>query len=129
MLRAGYTSARGRWSEVAGKVLLLGGLVLSGSGCQRHYYYYYGGSPTNCPPVGTTIQEGPVCEVPGSVIQGGTVVSSATEDLPVITKSRRSKVVVSEANRGGKSSWKASDAETSVARTQVDGAIGDSVRQ
>lgn len=125
MPRADFRSARRSRNSVAWSALL-GGLILTGLGCQKHYYYYYGNSG-NCPPMGpTSIVEGPVCDVQGGpAIEGGTVVSSAIEEPPVINRSRRSKVVVSEAYGGGKSSWKASDPETSVARTQISGAMDD----
>ena len=98
----------------------------SGTGCQRHYYYYYGNSP-NCPPGTAIMQEGPVCEVPGQV-EGGTVISSATTDEPVIVKSRRNKVVVSDSYGGGKTAWKASTPESSMtARSRVEGAIDESI--
>ncbi|ODU00695.1 MAG: hypothetical protein ABS79_02910 [Planctomycetes bacterium SCN 63-9] len=128
MPRASFSAVRRNRGKVAGWVFL-GGLIASGAGCQRHYYYYYGNSP-NCPPGMVSMQEGPVCEVPGQVIEGGTVISSATtDDTPVITKSRRNKVVISEANGGGKTAWKASDPEGSMARSQVEGATDDSTRR
>jgi hypothetical protein len=106
---------------------LLGGLIVFGPGCQKHYYYYYGNSG-NCPPVApSSIVDGPVCDVSGQVIEGGTVVSSVASDPPPVSRSRRNKVVVSEANRPGRSSWTASGPESSMARTQVEGAMDESV--
>src|SRR4051812_50503 len=107
MPRAGFWTARRSRNKVAWWALL-GGLFVSGTGCQHHHYYYYGNSP-NCPPTtATSVVEGPVCDVPGQVIQGGTVVSSAADEPTIISKPRRSKVVVSQSTGGGRSSWKAS---------------------
>jgi hypothetical protein len=128
MPRAGFKTARRSRNSVAWSALL-GGLILAGPGCQKHYYYYYGNSG-NCPPMApSSVVEGPVCDVSGPVIEGGTVVSSATEEPPIINRSRRNKVVVSEAYGAGKSSWKATDPDASVTRTQISGAMDDTVRK
>jgi len=126
MRRAGFLTARRRRTKVALRILL-GGLILSGPGCHQHYYYY-GNTADGCPPMAqATVVDGPVCDSTSPVIQGGTVVSSVSDAPTTQTKSRRSKVIVSEANGGGKSSWQAVGPESSVARTQVDGAIDDSL--
>ena len=126
MQPAGNTTARRSWSKLARR-LMLGGLFLTGTGCHRSYYYY-GESAANCPPPMTSsVVGGSICDNTSPVIEGGTVVSSATESPRTQSKSRKSKVVVSEAGSGGKSSWKATDPESSVARTQVSGDIDDSI--
>ena len=126
MQQAGFLTARRSRTKVALRILL-GGLILSGPGCHQHYYYY-GNTADGCPPISpATVVDGPVCDSSSPVIQGGTVVSSVSDAPTTRSKPRRSKVVVSEANSGGKSSWQAVGPESSVARTQVDGAIDDSI--
>jgi hypothetical protein len=63
------------------------------------------------------------------VIEGGTVVSSATEDPPAVHRSRRSKVVVSEAYGGPRSAWRATDPDATAARTRISGAMDDETVQ
>lgn len=114
--------------------LLLGGFCSCGWGCHQHHYYY---GPTGasalgpCPPtvgpvMSSNVAVGPVCEVP-SEVDGGTIVGSHST---VVDDGRgKAKVVVSKPDRrGSRFGWRSSNPEDVPAFTQIDGAVGSTVK-
>jgi hypothetical protein len=108
---------------------LLAGWVGS-AGCTHNYYY--GMPPTACAPGTTTIVPGAVqypslCDLPGTLFRGNTVVAASpgpkvTSTAPPATDS--TEVVVSEPANRQRPSWRRPDPESSsVATTRVEGAI------
>ncbi len=124
--------ARSRDGRGALAALLLGGICLCGPGCHQHYYYYgpsAAGMP--CPPTVGAIRSsevavGPICDVPVQVEGGATVGQRST----VIDDGRgRSKVVVSKPERRpSRIGWRSSNPEDVPAFTQIDGAVGSTVK-
>jgi len=107
-------------------VILAGELAFTGLGCCQHYHYYGGSacgpSTTTLP---STVQSGTtVCDEPTQVVEGGTKVSNGSTVSSNVSGTKSSRVVTSEP----RNSWnsKKSDPDSSVARTDVEGALGGS---
>jgi hypothetical protein len=118
---------RGRGAFVA---LLLGAYCSCGWGCHQHHYYYgaQGGGP--CPPtvgpvISSNVAAGPVCDVPTEV-EGAIVGSHST----IVDDGRgEAKVVVSKPERrSSRFGWRSSNPEDVPAFTQIDGAVGSTVK-
>ena len=112
MRRARFPLLRG------GAVILLAGLA-GGAGCTHNYYY--GTSVPLCAEP-ETVRVGSVCDVPGQVVPGRTVVTQ-------VAPPRSSRVVISEP-RGGppvggsRLGWRRSDTE-GLATSRVEGSLDD----
>ena len=114
--------------------LLLGGFCSCGWGCHQHHYYYGSTGATAigpCPPtvgpvMSSNVAVGPVREVP-SEIDGGTIVGSHST---VVDDGRgKAKVVVSKPDRRtSRFGWRSSNPEDVPAFTQIDGAVGSTVK-
>ena len=79
-------------------VILAGEMVLAGVGCHQHYYYY-GDACAPGAPVSSSVQTGPVCDVPVQAVEGGTKLASGSTRSTVVSggsPTNSSRVVVSE---------------------------------
>ena len=116
----------GHWGIVRGVAgVLLGTTLLAASnGCTHNYYY---GAPA-CGPTVTApsaVEYGAVCEVPGSVVNGGTVITSRPlNSTPTLGGARPPRVVVSQPNGSSRLGWHAADPDNGLA-TRVEGALDD----
>jgi hypothetical protein len=101
-----------------GALILLAGLA-GGAGCTHNYYY---GTAVPLCPEPETVRVGSVCDVPGQVVPGRTVITQ-------VAPPRSSRVVISEP-RGGplvggsRLGWRRSDPE-SLATSSVEGSLDD----
>ncbi len=109
-------------------VVLAGWLALMGMGCHQDYYYY----SDPCAPgtaVSSSVRTGPVCDVPTSVVEGGTKLADGSNRSTVVTgatsSTTSSRVVESEPSEPPKVAWKRSDPDGSVSSTSVQGTVND----
>jgi hypothetical protein len=115
------------WCRLLG-VILAGAMVFAGAGCHQHYYYY-GDACAPGAPVPSTVQSGPVCDVPAQSVEGGTKLTSGSTRATVVSggsPSNSSRVVVSEPSEPSRVSWRRSDPDGSLPTTSVQGTINDS---
>jgi hypothetical protein len=106
-------------------VILAGELALTGMGCHQHYYYY-GDACAPGTTVPSTVQTGPVCDVPTQVVEGGTKLADGSTRSTVVigaAPGNSSRVVVSEATEPAKVAWRRSDPDGSLATTSVQGTV------
>jgi hypothetical protein len=99
-------------------------LAFTGLGCHQHYHYYgssaCGPSTTTLP---STVQSATtICDEPTQIVEGGTKVGSGSTISSNVSGTKSSRVVVSEP----RNSWKTVDPDSSVARTDVEGALNSS---
>jgi len=108
-------------------VVLAGELAFTGFGCQQYCYYY----PDPCAPaapISSSVQPGPVCEVPTQVVEGGTTLADGATRSTTVTggSTTNPRVVVSEPSSPSRFSWRRSDPDGSLATTSVQGTVDDS---
>jgi hypothetical protein len=110
-------------------VLTACSLTFTTWGCQQPPCYYYYGTPPcgSVAPVPSTVQSGPVCDVPKQVIEGGTATADATGRGTVVQGSQRyPRVVVSEPADPPRVSWRQADPDGSLPTTIIEGGVSDS---
>jgi hypothetical protein len=112
-------------------VILAGELAIMGVGCNPYCYNYRDPCCAPATPVPSTVQTGPVCDVPTQVVEGGTKLADGSSRSTVVsgaTPSTSSRVVVSEPTDPSRasSSWRRSDPDGGLAATTVSGTTNDS---
>ena len=124
------------WHRRVVGVIVAGQLALTGVGCQQ--YCCFDTDP--CAPVSpmpSSVQAGPVCEVPTQVVEGGTSLAQGGSRSTTVTGGSTTatdrttttpRVVVSEPSSPVQSrlSWRRSDPDGSLATTSVQGTTDDS---
>ncbi len=110
-------------------VTLAGALAIAGSGCCNPPYYCC--QPSPCAPaamVPSTVQAGPVCDVPTEVVEGGTKVAGGSSRSTTVSGGQATspRVVVSEpTSPSSRFSWRRSDQDGGLAATTVQGTTND----
>jgi hypothetical protein len=124
MRQAGFPTLRRRFLA---RALLAGGIAFSGAGCcQQPYWCYYPANPCAPAPLPSSVQAGPVCDVPTEVVEGGTKVVGGSSRSTTVSGGQAAapRVVVSQpTNTSSRFSWRRTD--DSTVATSVTGTTDD----